>query len=172
MFVNDVLGLCRSNFFTGDVFGTQIPNTLGTFGQVPFGYGLNTTGFNTGFNTGCNTGFNPGFNTAFNTGLNTAFNTGLNTGNFGVAGFHPLYGYLVNRVPQNFVHQGVVPQTLGNVNTLGGQQVHPFFAQQTQFTNPALAQGGIGNVGYGFSPYHVANWNWTSPFGVQSQICR
>ena len=139
MFVNDVFGLCRSNFLTGDVFGsqfgTQIPNTVGAFTQTPFG---------------CN----------------------FTTGNIGAQAFHPLYGYMVNRIPQSFFHQGVVPQVFGNVSTLGTQPYLPFFTAQTPFTNPALAQAGLGNIGYGFSPYNVANWNWTSPLGIQSQICR
>jgi hypothetical protein len=134
MFVNDVLGLCRSNFFTGDVFGTQIPNVIGGINQTPYGFNHLA----------------------------------------GQTAYHPLYGYLVNRIPQNFLHQGFVPQTLGQgfgtANTFGTQCL-PLFG--SQFTSPVLAQGGIGNVGFGYNPYTVgANWNWTTPLGFGSQICR
>lgn len=145
MFVNDVFGLCRSNFLTGDVFGTQIPTTVGAFGQTPFGQ------------------------TPF---TQTPFGCNFTTGNIGAQAYHPLYGLMINRVPQSFVHQGVVPQTFGNVSTLGTQPFLPYLSAHTQFVNPALAQAGLGNIGYGFSPYNVAPWNWTNALGIQSQICR
>ncbi len=137
MFVNDVFGLCRSNFLTGDVFGGQ-------FAQTPFGYNFGTS-------------------------------------NITGQGYHPLYGYLVNRVPtQGFFHQGVNPHVFGNVNPLGVNSLgvntlgtQPFLPISA-FTNPVLAhQGGFNTIGYGFSPYTVGNWNWTSPLGgLQTQICR
>jgi hypothetical protein len=149
MFVNDVFGLCRSNFLTGDVFGNQ----FGTqFGQTtPFAFGA---------------------------------------GNITGQAYHPVYGYLVNRIPQGYFH-GVTPQTFGNtlgvntlgvntlgahglgvnqLGTLGAQSFLPFYG--TPFTGQGIAQGGFNGIGYGFSPYTVSNWNWTSPLGLQTQICR
>jgi len=118
----------------------------------------------------------------------TPFGCNFGTGNITGQAYHPVYGYLVNRIPtQGFFHQGITPHVFGNVNTLGvntlgvntlgvntlgAQSFLPFY-NTTQFTSPVLAQGGFNGIGYGFSPYTVGNWNWTSPLaGLQTQICR